>query len=213
MERLILVIVAAGLAWAGAQWSARLPYYDEARRAIPARTLVTVLLAAGGAAVAAWQSPFWLSAAFMSLWSVVFALVAVIDIETHYIPNGLIYPALAAALAAGFVDPRLHWLSVLLGAVLGFAFFFILYHLGGALYRGGLGWGDVTLATFVGAVTGLHPIIYALVAGMMISALTLLLLLGLRRITLRSYIPYGPYLCLGGWLGMLPAVLRFWGLA
>lgn len=212
MEKFAFVFLAALLAWLGARWSRGLPYYEAARRAIPSRTAVTVALATVGAAIGVWQSESWISAAFLSLWSVVFALIAVIDLETHFIPNKLSLPAIGAALAASFVDPRLTPLSALLGAVVGGLFFAIFYFVGQRFYRGGLGMGDVTLSFFVGAVTGLQPVLYALLAGMILSGATLLLLLALRRVTMKSYIPYGPYLCAGGWLGMLPAVLRFWGM-
>ena len=208
MKELLLVLLTALLAWIGGRCSQKLPHYQTIRREIPARTLVTVTLATTGATIAVWQSEMWLTSIFLALWSVLFALVAVIDIETQVIPNLLILPAIGAALAGSLVDPRLTFTSALLGAVVGFALFYLLYHLGRLLYTNGLGRGDVNLSTFIGAVTGVESVLYSLLIGMIASALILLLLLALRRVTLKSYVPYAPYLCFGGWLGMLPAVIR-----
>ena len=143
-----------------------------------------------------------------ALWCVVFAVVAVIDIETHFIPDVIILPATGLALAASLVDPRLTWRAALLGALAGLVSFYAIAWVA----RGGFGLGDVKLAAFVGAVTGLVPVFYALIAGIIAGGIGALLLLVTRRMERRSFMPYGPYLCLGGWLGLLPAMLRFWGL-
>ncbi len=208
MTTLLLAVLAALLAWVGARWSLALPYYEQQRRAVPARTVTTVLLAGVAAAIAASQGTTVLSSALLALWSVVFALVAVVDIETHFIPNVLILPATAAALLASYVDPRLPPLSALLGAVAGFAIFYLI----ALVARGGFGMGDVKLAAFMGAVTGFIPVFYALLVGILAGGLAAVLLLLTKRVTRRSYIPYGPYLCLGGWLLMLPPVRQLWGL-
>lgn len=199
---------AAILAWLGARWSLTLPHYEGQRRAIPYRTAVTVLLAAGLAGVAAAQFSSGWSALFAALWSLVFALIAVIDIETHFIPDVIVLPATAAALLASGLDPRLAWWSALLGAVVGFLIFFLIAWAA----RGGFGMGDVKLAAFIGAVTGLLPLFYGMVVGIFAGGVGALLLLVSRRMARRSFMPYGPYLCLGGWVALLPAVLRFWGI-
>jgi prepilin signal peptidase PulO-like enzyme (type II secretory pathway) len=202
-----IILLAGLLAWAGARWSLALPYYEQQRRAVPARTFLTVAVATIAAAIAAPQGENGMSQLFLALWSTVFTLVTVIDIETHFIPDRLILPATAAALLASLVDPRLTWLSALLGALIGFVLFYLIV----LLARGGFGMGDAKLSAFIGAVTGLAPLIYALLAGILAGGLGALILLATRRVGRRSYMPYGPFLCLGGWLGMLPAVARLWG--
>lgn len=213
MDTLLLLLLAALLAWGGARWSLSLHHYELQRRSIPWRDAVTVILALITSGIAVWQSEAFVSAIFMALWSVVFVLISIIDIETHFIPNVIIVPAtLSAFLAAYLVDPRLSFIVALFGALIGLIFMGILYLLAGILYPGGLGLGDVKLAIFIGAVTGMWAVLYTLVAGMALSGIILPLLLALRRINLKTYVPYGPYLCFGGWLGMLPAVRHFWGI-
>nr|MBA3530335.1 prepilin peptidase [Ardenticatenales bacterium] len=142
---ILFTILAGLLAWTGARWSQTLPYYEEQRRAIPYRTLFTVALAMLSAGIAAWQGESMISKGFMALWSVVFTLIAVIDIETHFIPNVLSLPATGLALLASLVDPRLNWRSSLLGALLGLIIFYVIYRVA----RGGFGMGDVTLSAFM----------------------------------------------------------------
>jgi prepilin signal peptidase PulO-like enzyme (type II secretory pathway) len=61
-------------------------------------------------------------------------------------------------------------------------------------------------------VVGLLPVIYGLLAGILAGGVGAILLLATRRMERRSFMPYGPYLCFGGWLAMLPRVLEFWGI-
>jgi prepilin signal peptidase PulO-like enzyme (type II secretory pathway) len=71
--------------------------------------------------------------------------------------------------------------------------------------RGGLGAGDVKLAAFLGAVVGFPRVISALLLGMLAGGVVVLLLLLLRAVRRGQYLPYGPFLVLGG------VVALFWG--
>lgn len=212
MKALLLVLFAASLAWLAAVYSLMLPHYKTIRRKIPARSLVTVLFATLATIIAISQSEMWLSRIFLALWSVVLTLVAVIDIETHLVPNVLIWPATGGALIASLVDPRLSFISSLLGMLMGFLIFYMLYYLGRLRYKNGLGLGDVNLSTFIGAITGVEFILDSLLIGIMTSGLVILFLLALKRVTLTSHIPYAPYLCFGGWLGMQSIGLGWLGM-
>lgn len=210
MAQGLIFLIAILLAGVGAWWSRGFPHYEKARRALPHRTLITLLIAAGTSGIAIWQSPTWQLGAWLALWSVFFTLIAVVDYETHFIPNALIVPAIILGFVASWSIARPVLPSALVGAVVGGIFFGILYFLGGRLYKGGLGFGDVTLSVFIGVVTGLQVVLYSLIAGMVFGGITLITLLALKRITMRTFVPYGPFLCLGGWLGILPAVQQFW---
>lgn len=208
----LCLLIAAVAAWGGAVATRTLSHYEQARRALPYRTLATVLLAVGLTELAVPQALDDRHALILTLWSVVFALITVVDYETHYIPNVLIFPAILASLALSFVHPLFPWISAAVGAALGGALMGILYLAGRRLYQKGLGYGDVWLAILIGAVVGLQAVLYSLMAGVLLGGVIIALLLATRRITLRTYVPYGPFLCLGGYLGMLPVVQRFWGL-
>jgi leader peptidase (prepilin peptidase)/N-methyltransferase len=85
--------------------------------------------------------------------------------------------------------------------VTGFVIFFALYLLGGRLFGpGALGFGDVTLSMTLGAMLGLHRIIFALVFAILLGGLISLLLIATGRFNLRSRVAYGPFLAIAGLL-------------
>jgi leader peptidase (prepilin peptidase)/N-methyltransferase len=58
----------------------------------------------------------------------------------------------------------------------------------------------------VGLMTGLIRIVLATFAGAMIGGVVVLALLITRRVSLQSYIPFGPFLILGAvWAVLIPA--------
>ncbi|MFZ2963622.1 MAG: prepilin peptidase [Rhodoglobus sp.] len=144
--------------------------------------------------------------AFLYLAAVSIAL-ALIDLETRRLPNRILVPAIvvmavlltASSLLVG--DP-----AALARAGIGGVALFLLY-LGLALgTRGGMGLGDVKLAALVGIVTGWigwPALIVAAFAAFVLGGLIGLLLLVARRATRRSAIPFGPWMILGAWIGIV----------
>jgi leader peptidase (prepilin peptidase)/N-methyltransferase len=82
--------------------------------------------------------------------------------------------------------------------------FYVLAIVGNLLVGpGALGGGDVTLAAFIGAVTGFPLVIEALLITILAGGVISLLLIVTGIRSMRDYIPYGPFLVLGGWVTML----------
>lgn len=148
----------------------------------------------------------WRLASVLTLYSTIFLLVAVVDLETRLIPNVLILPGIGVALLGSVFDPRLTLSSALLGGAVGFVIFYVI----ALLARGGFGAGDVKLAAFIGVVTGFPTVLIGLVAGIFAGGIVALLLLVTRLATRKTYMPYGPFLCLGGWYAMLFGDQVFW---
>lgn len=134
--------------------------------------------------------------------------LAVLDARTQYLPTRIITPALA--LVAGLLvlswplsgDPQ-----PLINGAIGFlayrAWFWVLW-----MVSGTLGFGDVRLAGLLGMITASlnwQTGLYALYAGLFIAAGYALVRLAITRdrSTLRSYLPLGPALIVGAWLGIL----------
>ena len=65
------------------------------------------------------------------------------------------------------------------------------------------GGGDVKLAAYIGLITGFPGVITALVLTILAGGIVTLLLLITRVVNLRSGIPYGPFLVIGGFTAML----------
>ncbi|GAA3024516.1 prepilin peptidase [Microbacterium dextranolyticum] len=131
--------------------------------------------------------------------------LTVIDVRIHRLPNAIVlpaYPVLALAFAAACLAGA-PWgglvRAALAGAVL-FAFFAAL-----RLVRpGAMGGGDVKLAGVVGAALGwigwtavVVGTLAAFVAGGLVGAV----LIGTRRATGATAIPFGPFLLFGLWAG------------
>jgi prepilin signal peptidase PulO-like enzyme (type II secretory pathway) len=133
-------------------------------------------------------------------------MVMVTDLETKRIPNLIILPSIGVMLVLGTILgpalPRLaswRWWYTAAGAFIGFVVFRILVWLGTALFgEGALGEGDMTLATYAGAVVGFPVIIESLVVAFALGGVgALAVLVGRREASLQTAIPYGPFIVLG----------------
>ena len=132
----------------------------------------------------------------VTLYTFILILVTVTDLEHRLIFNVVILPAILLAAVAAFFTPGLSWLAALIGG--GFAF--VLVYLAALVSRGGLGGGDVTLSTFLGLVLGFPNIILSLTFGVFLGGFVALSLLLMGRVGLRTFIPYGPFLTITGWI-------------
>ena len=133
----------------------------------------------------------------------VLILLTITDLEHRRIPNKVIVPAIAVAALTSPLLFYTGWYLALIGGAIGYGFFWLAAVIGGkALGRGAMGGGDVKLAAFIGLITGpgvIIALVLTILAGGIISALLLLV----RVVNLRSGIPYGPFLVLGGFVTMV----------
>ncbi len=132
----------------------------------------------------------------ITVYTIVLILVTVTDLEHRLIFNKIILPAIVLTIAASFFTPNLSWRGSLLGGI----FAFVIIYLAALLSRGGLGGGDVTLSTFLGFAMGFPKIMLSLMFGIFLGGFVALLLLITRRVGLRTFIPYGPFLTITGWI-------------
>jgi len=135
-----------------------------------------------------------------SLWVAVLVEVIFCDIEHRLILDRVMFPSMIAALALSFFTPNLGFLQSLLTG-LGAGLLFLLLALVGAYFFGGdaMGFGDVKLVAFIGLIAGIHnaAIVSALFLGVVLAGVISLLLVAARRLTMKSGIPYGPFLAAG----------------
>ncbi len=135
----------------------------------------------------------------MVLYTAILILITVTDLEHRLIFNIVILPAILLAAVAAFLTPDLRWKVALLGGATGFILSFLAYLLG----RGALGQGDVTLSTFLGLIIGFPHILLSLIFGVFLGGIVSLLLLVTGRVTLKTFIPYGPFLTITGWIMLI----------
>jgi leader peptidase (prepilin peptidase)/N-methyltransferase len=137
-----------------------------------------------------------------AIYFAVFILIFVTDMEHRLILHVVTFPAIVFALLASPVTVTP--ISALLGAAVGFGIFFLIYLLGSWIFgSGAMGFGDVTLATLIGAAVGLPTVIVALLSGILAGGVITLFLLVTRMRRLRSKVPYGPFLLAGAAIGLL----------
>jgi leader peptidase (prepilin peptidase)/N-methyltransferase len=138
------------------------------------------------------------------IYSAIFTLVLITDLERRLILNVVMYPAIILAALASPFTPDLTITYALAGGAIGFAFFYAAALIGNALFgSGALGAGDVKLAAFVGLVTGFPLVIEAVILTILVGAAISLLLLLTRVRRLHDPIPYGPFLVTGAVITML----------
>ena len=130
--------------------------------------------------------------------------LAFIDFETTFLPDKLVLPLMAVAIAVSFFIPDREWWQGLAGAAVGYAAFYPFAWIGDRLNRPVMGWGDVKLTAAIGAILGLAPLGLGLYLGVLIGGAVAIVvyagrLFGFNRIL----IPYGPYLATGGIISIL----------
>lgn len=132
--------------------------------------------------------------------------LAMIDLDTHTLPNRIVLPAYAVAAAlltaAAFLmdEPGRILMSLLGGAAL-----FGLYLLMALAYPAGMGLGDVKLAGLLGLYLGWlgwAPLVVGAFSAFLLGGLFALVLLITRRANRKSGIPFGPWMLAGAWLGI-----------
>ena len=155
----------------------------------PAIELVSGLLAAGAILLVGADA----RGAAVALLLVVLVPVVVIDLEHKLIPDVIVLPAAAAALALAIANEPSRW-WVPTAAALGASLFLLILTI---VYPGGMGLGDVKLALLLGAVLGsavIPALAFAFAAGALLGA-ALLVRFGSRARKLA--VPFGPFLAAG----------------
>ena len=137
-------------------------------------------------------------AALVAVFSVLLLALIAADIEWRLLPNTLMYPSLALAVAASGLWPGRTALDSLLGGLVGLAVMLALF-----VAVPGFGFGDVKLAALLGLVSGAAHVLAALLVSVLAGGLGALVLLLVRHAGRRSTMAYGPYLALGAFVGML----------
>lgn len=200
----IAIALLAGLAWGyasdrlGARWPA---HEDGSIRARDWRTVVVT--ATGGLAFAAAIARFGADplallvvGAYVATLIVLFAT----DLDQRLLPNLLTYPLVAYALVVFAVGASpflgsvedLAWAAGAAVVVPGG-----LYLLSIPFGSGAIGEGDLKLLVSAALFAGAPKLFYGLIVGAVAAGLIIGALVFVRRLTMRSYVPYGPFLIAG----------------
>lgn len=140
--------------------------------------------------------------------------LALIDIDTHRLPNAIVLPAyvvggvlLSAAALLGGEPARL------IGAAIGAAVAYVIYFTLWLFYPQGMGFGDVKLAGVLGlflGYLGFGTAVVGLFSGFVLGGVFALVLVALRVVSRKAGIAFGPWMLAGACVGIL-AGEPIWG--
>jgi len=120
-----------------------------------------------------------------------------IDLEHHLLPDAITLPGIAAGLVASlFLPPGLR--DALIGMLAGGG---VLWAIGEAYYRyagqEGMGGGDVKMLAMVGAFLGWQQVLITLVFSSITGSVIGLLVIAVKRGTMKYALPFGTFLAIG----------------
>jgi leader peptidase (prepilin peptidase)/N-methyltransferase len=199
-----IVAFLVGIAWGfGAdRLAARWPEHEDGRvRPVDWRTPLVVAL--GGLAFAATMARFGADLrAEMIVGGYVAALVVLFatDLDQRLLPDLITLPLIALAVivtvtgASPFIrtNDDVLW-AVAAALVVPVALALLARPFG----PGALGQGDLKLLVSVGLLMGAVNLFYGLISGALLAGITVAILVFVRRISMKSFVPYGPFLIAG----------------
>lgn len=141
------------------------------------------------------------AALLAGFFATIFLALSFTDLERRLIPNRVVYPSLLLAAAFSWGWPDWSVGEVFAGGLVGAAVTLLLFVVG----RGAFGFGDVKMAALMGLVVGLPNVLVGIFVSVFAAGAVVAPLLVLGVLHRRQYIPYGPFIALGG------VIALFWG--
>jgi leader peptidase (prepilin peptidase)/N-methyltransferase len=144
--------------------------------------------------------------AFLYLAAVSIAL-SFIDLEHHRLPNTIVLPSyVVGAILLGTSSILIGDYAALVRAGIGMVAMALGYFALSLLWRGGMGLGDVKLAGVLGlylGYSGWGSLAVGSIGAFFLGGIFGLVLILLHKTTRKSGIPFGPWMLLGAWVGIL----------
>ena len=205
---LAILLAVAGAAWGfaadriGARWP---EHEDGSVRPVDWRTVVAVATGAVALGAVTLRFPEPVPALVFGACLVALVLLLATDLDQRLLPDVITLPAIPLALLtvlAG-VNPFVSVadLPITLAAAIGIPA--LLWVLAVPFGAGAIGIGDLKLLLSVGILAGPLRLFTGVVYGALLAGVVIVVLLVARRITLRTYIPFGPFLIYGAMWAVL----------
>lgn len=142
------------------------------------------------------DNPEWIAGLLLAS---VMVVITHTDLTATLIPNAVVFPAIALAVALrAFVHP-LPWWNYAAAAAIGFGMLYVL----AVVSKGGMGGGDIKLFLFVGLVGGIASTVLTLFIASALGALYGLVAKASGKLARKQPIPFGPFIAAGSWLAFL----------
>ena len=144
-----------------------------------------------------------LAMALFTAWFATLVIGLATDLDQRLLPNVLTLPVIPVALAYALSGQNpLVGTEVLPAIAIAIGVPAVLYLASIPFGAGAFGIGDVKLLVGVGLMAGALRAFTGLVSGLFAAGIVLAILLLTRRVTLKSYVPYGPFLIFGAVWGI-----------
>ena len=203
-ELAVAIAGGAGAAWgyASDRIAARWPAHEDGSiRARDWRTILVVVAGAlAGAGVVAKFGATPLYLLVIGVYVVALVLLFATDLDQRLLPNVITYPLVPYAVVVFMLGagPFVRTTDDLLWAIgAAIAIPVALFLLAIPFGDGAIGEGDLKLLVSVAMLAGALNVFYGLVAGALAAGIVVGALVVTRRITMHSYVPYGPFLIAG----------------
>jgi leader peptidase (prepilin peptidase) / N-methyltransferase len=198
----LLGVAGFALGLAADRFATRWPAHDEEHlpgRAVDWRTAFTALV--GALALGLLPLRFWgdpLAMGLFGAWFVTLIVGLATDLDQRMLPDELTLPVIPIALlyAVSGLNP-LVGVNLVWAVAAAIVIPLVLYLPSIPFGAGAFGLGDVKLLVGVGLMAGAGRALSGVVFGLVVAGIVLLALLITRRISRRSYVPFGPFLIVG----------------
>jgi leader peptidase (prepilin peptidase)/N-methyltransferase len=206
-DSLSVTPLAVVLAIAGGIWgfvadriSARWPEHEDGSvRAIDWRTPVVVVIGALVMGVLTLRFPDPVPALIFGAYSAVLVLLLATDLDQRLLPNEFTLPAIPIVLVIDIagLNPLVPVADLPIALAVALIIPGILLLVSIPFGAGAIGLGDIKLLVSVGLLAGAYRLFIGVLSGARLAGAVIIVLLVLRRITLKTFIPFGPFLIIG----------------
>jgi leader peptidase (prepilin peptidase)/N-methyltransferase len=162
------------------------------------------LLTGGLTAIVAWYFGYGIAAlaGMLLTWSLI--ALSFIDFDRQLLPDDITLPLLWAGLLLNVFSVFVPLSSAVIGAASGYVFLWLVYQIFKLVTgKEGMGYGDFKLFAALGAWLGWQSLPLIILLSSLVGAvvgITFILLFGRDR---HLPIPFGPFLCVAGWVALL----------
>ena len=183
-------------------WLILLGKCSGCKKPISPRYLITEIVCAGASALVFIRYGISLMTPLAFGVIIILLAIALVDISTTEIPNGLILALIPFAIAAIWIRPEATLLDTLINRGIGIVAvsvpMFIL-----AFMIGGFGGADVKLMAVCGFLLGWQTLLIAFFLGVLTGGAAAIIKLVLKKVKRKDQMVFGPYLCFGITAAML----------
>ena len=205
---LAILLGVLGAAWGlvadriGARW----PEHEvDSVRPIDWRTIVSVATGAVALGAVTLRFPDPVHALVFGAYLVALILLLATDLDQRLLPDVVTLPAIPFALATVLLgaNPFVSVADLPIAVVVSIVIPVVLGVLALPFGAGAIGMGDLKLLVSVGILAGPLRMFTGVVYGALLAGVVIIVLLAARRITLKTYIPFGPFLIYGAMWAIL----------